>query len=123
MCLTGESFWRQAQLFNWFLKQTQILDPKRWIPLRLGGEIVRLKTYSSNYHYIIMKPRMAVFSGPPVYSPNAVETQGGELTFDWLISEFWKLKGGYSYSKGKIDSEVQSDFSRNDGKFNFSPKA
>ncbi len=52
----------------------------------------------------------AVFSGPPVYIPNAVETIGGEFTFDYKLSDSWNLKGGFSHSKGKIDNEVQDDF-------------
>ena len=43
----------------------------------------------------------AVFSGPPIYSTSDVETTGGELTFDYQVSDVWNLQGGYSYSRGK----------------------
>ena len=61
----------------------------------------------SLYHY---DTKDAVFSGPPIYSTSDVETTGGELTFDYHPSDAWHLKGGYSYSRGKKDGEIQVDF-------------
>ena len=61
----------------------------------------------SFYHY---DTKDAVFSGPPIYSLSDVKTTGGELTFDYHASDSWHLQGGYSYSRGKKDGEVQVDF-------------
>ena len=61
----------------------------------------------SLYHY---NTKDAVFSGPPIYSLSDVKTTGGEITFDYRASDTWHLKGGYAYSKGKKDGEVQDDF-------------
>ena len=61
----------------------------------------------SLYHY---DTKDAVFSGPPIYSLSDVETTGGELTFDYHASDTWYLEGGYSYSRGKKDGEIQIDF-------------
>ncbi len=61
----------------------------------------------SLYHY---DTKDAVFSGPPIYSTSDVETTGGELTFDYHVSDTWHLKGGYSYSRGMKDGEIQVDF-------------
>ena len=61
----------------------------------------------SLYHY---DTKDAVFSGPPIYSLSDVKTTGGELTFDYRVSNTWNLQGGYSYSKGKKDGVRQDDF-------------
>lgn len=61
----------------------------------------------SLYHY---DTKDAVFSGPPIYSTSDVKTTGGELTFDYHASDTWHLKGGYSYSRGEKDGEIQVDF-------------
>ena len=61
----------------------------------------------SLYHY---DTKDAVFSGPPIYSTSDVKTTGGELTFDYHASDTWHLEGGYSYSRGKKDGEIQVDF-------------
>ena len=61
----------------------------------------------SLYHY---DTKDAVFSGPPIYSTSDVRTKGAELTFDYSPSSSWRLRGGYSYSRGKKDGAPQEDF-------------
>ncbi|HAE10159.1 MAG TPA: hypothetical protein DCG39_00805, partial [Opitutae bacterium] len=61
----------------------------------------------SLYHY---DTKDAVFSGPPIYSTSDVCTKGAELTFDYNPSASWRLRGGYSYSRGKKDGAPQEDF-------------
>ena len=52
----------------------------------------------------------AVFSGPPVYEAFDYTSVGGELTFNYIPSAFWELKGSFSYSRGEKEGERQTDF-------------
>ena len=95
---------------NTFFESASDLDDERMDAYELGWRMrpsADLLIELSLYHY---DTKDAVFSGPPIYSTSDVETTGGELTFDYHASDTWHLKGGYSYSRGKKDGEVQVDF-------------
>ena len=52
----------------------------------------------------------AVFSGPPVYEALDYTSIGGEISLNYSASDLWKLRGNYSYSKGKREGARQTDF-------------
>lgn len=95
---------------NTFFESASDLDDERMDAYELGWRMRQsadLLIELSFYHY---DTKDAVFSGPPIYSLSDVKTTGGELTFDYHASDSWHLQGGYSYSRGKKDGEVQVDF-------------
>tara|TARA_B100001248_G_scaffold257341_1_gene239680 strand:+ start:2997 stop:5210 length:2214 start_codon:yes stop_codon:yes gene_type:complete len=95
---------------NTFFESASDLNDERMDAYELGWRMrpsADLLIEFSLYHY---ETKDAVFSGPPIYSTSDVETTGGELTFDYRASDTWHLKGGYSYSRGKKDGEIQVDF-------------
>jgi outer membrane receptor protein involved in Fe transport len=69
----------------------------------------------STYHY---DTKNAVRSATSLTSVNAyeavdAEAYGGELSIDWHASDLWRLRGGYSLAKGKVDGVRVYDFPEN----------
>lgn len=74
----------------------------------------------SSYYY---DSKDAVLAATNLTSVNAYEAKdakaiGGELSFDWEVSSFWKLRGGYSFAQGEIEGKRSYDFPENTGSLN-----
>ncbi|MDC1309583.1 TonB-dependent receptor [Opitutales bacterium] len=69
----------------------------------------------STYYY---DTQNAVRSATSLTSVNAyeavdAEAYGGELSIDWHASDLWRLRGGYSLARGKVDGVRVYDFPEN----------
>jgi outer membrane receptor protein involved in Fe transport len=68
----------------------------------------------STYHYDTKNAvRAASSSSVNAYEAKNAEAYGGELSFDWRVSGFWRLRGGYSQAKGKVEGVRVFDFPEN----------
>jgi iron complex outermembrane receptor protein len=47
------------------------------------------------------------------YEAVDAEAYGGELSIDWHASDLWRLRGGYSLARGKVDGVRVYDFPEN----------
>jgi iron complex outermembrane receptor protein len=47
------------------------------------------------------------------YEAKNAEAYGGELSIDWQASDMWRLRGGYSLARGKVDGARVYDFPEN----------
>ena len=47
------------------------------------------------------------------YEAKDAESYGGELSIDWEVSDYWRLRGGYSLAQGKINGSRSYDFPEN----------
>ena len=66
----------------------------------------------SSYYY---DSKDAVLAATSLTSVNAYEAKdaksyGGELSIDWEVSKFWRLRGGYSLARGKVEGVREFDF-------------
>ncbi|OUW81086.1 MAG: hypothetical protein CBD82_04610 [Gammaproteobacteria bacterium TMED222] len=66
----------------------------------------------SSYYY---DSKDAVLAATSLTSVNAYEAKdaksyGGELSIDWEVSEFWRLRGGYSLARGEVEGVREFDF-------------
>ena len=66
----------------------------------------------SSYYY---DSKDAVLAATSLTSVNAYEAKdaksyGGELSIDWEVSQFWRLRGGYSLARGEVEGERKFDF-------------
>ena len=68
----------------------------------------------STYHYDTKNAvRAASASSVNAYDAKNAEAYGGELSVDWRVSEQWRLRGGYSQAKGKVEGARVFDFPEN----------
>ena len=68
----------------------------------------------STYHYDTKNAvRAASASSVNAYEAKSAEAYGGELSVDWRVSEQWRLRGGYSQAKGKVEGARVFDFPEN----------
>ncbi len=68
----------------------------------------------STYHYDTKNAvRAASASSVNAYEAKNAEAFGGELSVDWRVSESWRLRGGYSQAKGKVEGVRVYDFPEN----------
>ena len=66
----------------------------------------------SSYYY---DSKDAVLAATSLTSVNAYEAKdaksyGGELSIDWEVSKFWRLRGGYSLARGEVEGFREFDF-------------
>ena len=66
----------------------------------------------SSYYY---DSKDAVLAATSLTSVNAYEAKdaksyGGELSIDWEVSKFWRLRGGYSLARGEVEGVREFDF-------------
>ena len=57
--------------------------------------------------------RAASASSVNAYQAKDAQAYGGELSVDWRVSESWRLRGGYSQAKGKVEGVRVYDFPEN----------
>lgn len=68
----------------------------------------------STYHYDTKNAvRTASTSSVNAYEAKNAEAYGGELSVDWRVSEIWRLRGGYSQARGKVEGIRVYDFPEN----------
>lgn len=69
----------------------------------------------SVYQYDTQNAVRAADSASSVNAYQAKDAQayGGELSVDWRVSESWRLRGGYSQAKGKVEGVRVYDFPEN----------
>ena len=69
----------------------------------------------STYYYDTQNAVRAATSLTSVNAYEAVDAEayGGELSIDWHASDLWRLRGGYSLARGKVDGVRVYDFPEN----------
>ena len=69
----------------------------------------------STYYYDTQNAVRAATSLTSVnaYEAKDAEAYGGELSIDWRASDLWRLRGGYSLARGKVDGVRVYDFPEN----------
>ncbi len=65
----------------------------------------------STYRYDTKNAVRAASSN--AYEAKNAEAYGGELSVDWRVSEIWRLRGGYSQARGKVEGIRVYDFPEN----------
>jgi iron complex outermembrane receptor protein len=68
----------------------------------------------STYYYDTKNAvRTASASSVNAYEAKNAEAYGGELSIDWRLSDLWRLRGGYSQARGKVEGDRVYDFPEN----------
>ena len=68
----------------------------------------------STYYYDTKNAvRTASASSVNAYEAKNAEAYGGELSIDWHASDLWRLRGGYSLARGKVEGARVHDFPEN----------
>jgi iron complex outermembrane recepter protein len=68
----------------------------------------------STYHYDTKNAvRSGSISSVSAYEAKNAEAYGGELSIDWRVSDLWRLRGGYSQARGKVEGVRVHDFPEN----------
>ena len=65
----------------------------------------------STYRYDTKNAVRAASSN--AYEAKNAEAYGGELSIDWRVSDLWRLRGGYSQARGKVEGVRVNDFPEN----------
>ncbi len=95
---------------NTAFESARDLNDERMDAYELGWRARPSEEFLIELSFYYYDTKDAIFSGPPRYEPSDVETTGGELTFDYKLSDAWRMSGGYSYSQGEKDGVKQTDF-------------
>lgn len=72
--------------------------------------LVELSTY---YYDTKNAVRTASVGSVNAYEAKNAEAYGGELSIDWRVSDLWRLRGGYSQARGKVEGVRVNDFPEN----------
>lgn len=64
----------------------------------------------SSYYYDTKNAVLASSENANAYEAKDAESYGGELSIDWEISKIWRLRGGYSLARGKVEGDRSYDF-------------
>ncbi|MDB0031010.1 TonB-dependent receptor [Opitutales bacterium] len=67
----------------------------------------------SSYYYDTKNAVLASQTSVNAYEAKDAEAYGGELSIDWRASDLWRLRGGYSLARGKVDGVRVYDFPEN----------
>lgn len=69
----------------------------------------------STYYYDTQNAVRAATSLTSVnaYEAKNAEAYGGEISVDYMVSELWRLRGGYSFARGKVAGVRVYDFPEN----------
>ena len=73
----------------------------------------------STYYYDTQNAVRAATSLTSVnaYEAKNAEAYGGEISFDYMVSDLWRLRGGYSFARGKVAGVRVYDFPENTASF------
>ena len=65
----------------------------------------------SSYYYDTKDAVLAsTIETPTAYEAKDAKSYGGELSIDWEVSKFWRIRGGYSLARGEVEGERKFDF-------------
>ena len=69
----------------------------------------------STYYYDTQNAVRAATSLTSVnaYEAKNAEAYGGEISVDYMVSDLWRLRGGYSFARGKVAGARVYDFPEN----------
>ena len=67
----------------------------------------------SSYYYDTKNAVLASQTSVNAYEAKDAKSYGGELSIDWHASDLWRLRGGYSLARGKVDGVRVYDFPEN----------
>ncbi|MBT3666836.1 MAG: TonB-dependent receptor [Opitutae bacterium] len=69
----------------------------------------------STYYYDTQNAVLAATSLTSVnaYEAKNAEAYGGEISVDYMVSDLWRLRGGYSFARGKVGDARVYDFPEN----------
>ena len=72
-----------------------------------------LLEFSTYYYDTKNAVRAASASSVNAYEAKNAEAYGGELSIDWRVSDVWRIRGGYSQARGKVEDVRVYDFPEN----------
>ena len=64
----------------------------------------------SSYYYDSKDAVLASDSQTSAYEAKDAKSYGGELSIDWEVSNSWRIRGGYSLTRGEVEGERKFDF-------------